>query len=290
MTLFLDCRLAAVGGELSPVVSLYGFTRPNTYLTVPRDQMLAAVRGRNVLIGTHGFNVNRADGLDSLDAWGGLLQLTPQDVFIGLLWPGDSSWAHGLDYGVEPKVADHAGVLLGPFLDVLLADAASVSFASHSLGARVILQTAAQMKMSPRRMILMAGAIDDDCLSKEFEAVTEKTGAVSVLASKKDPVLSLAFPLGNLVAGIIDQGHPWWRGALGRSGPTKQIPANVVQPFEIPSQWDFVHGSYLQVDPASTAPILVSQDIPPEGTAVPWAHDSGWQETWTAAVVSTRFR
>jgi hypothetical protein len=224
-----------------------------------------------------------------------LLQLTAQDVFIGLLWPGDSSWAHGLDYGVEPKVADHAGMLLGPFLDGLLADAASVSFASHSLGARVVLQTAAQMQIEPRRMILMAGAIDDDCLDKEFEAVTGKTGKISVLASKKDPVLSLAFPLGNLLAGIIDQGHPWWRGALGRSGPSNPRPVNLAGPYEIPDGWDFVHGSYLQVNPASTVPIPIPQNVPPQGTGYPSVDatgqaNPGWQETWSAAVASTRFQ
>jgi Alpha/beta hydrolase of unknown function (DUF900) len=290
MTLFLDVRLHAVGGELSPVVNLFAGSSTDDYATIPRQAMLEAVQWKNVLIGTHGFNVNRADGIQCLDYWGSLLQLSPQDVFIGLLWPGDSSWAHGLDYGCEPKVADQAGVLLGPFLDDLLADAASVSFASHSLGARVILQTVQNMTTNPRRLIMMAGAIDDDCLTKEFKAVTDRTEEISVLASKGDKVLSLAFPLGNLLAGIIDQGHPWWRGALGRGGPTRQRPANFRGPYELPNEWKFEHDDYLRITPASTIPIAMPIEVPSQGLPLPTDGADGWQETWSSAFASTRFR
>ena len=58
---------------------------------------------------------------------------------MGLLWPGDSVWAHGLDYPDEPKIADEAGAMLAKFIDDNFQGAASISFASHSLGARVVL-------------------------------------------------------------------------------------------------------------------------------------------------------
>lgn len=289
MTLFLDVRLEAVGGDLSPVVNLFEGTSTENYVTIPRQMMLDAVQWKNVLIGTHGFNVDRADGIASLSNWGGLLQFSAQDVFIGLLWPGDSAWAHGLDYGVEPQLADHAGALLGPFLDVLLANAASVSFASHSLGARVILGTVKNMKRDPRRLILMAGAIDDDCLSTEFQDVAERAGEISVLASQKDDVLAMSFPLGNFLAGIIDQGHPWWHAALGREGPAVPRPANFQGPYEIPSNWDYGHHHYLQFDPASTEAIPAPVEVPLDGAPLPTQGAEGWQEAWSSAFASTRF-
>ena len=96
------------------------------------------------------------------------------------------------------KIADRAGALLAPFLDANFQDAASISFASHSLGARVVLATIENAAAGRcGSLTLMAGAIDDDCLNKEFAAAAAKVGTISVLASKKDTVLSHLFPLGN---------------------------------------------------------------------------------------------
>ena len=139
MTRFLDCRMNPVGGELSTLVAVNQGASIADYTGLALADLLNAIQGQHVLIGTHGFNVNRADGIACLSNWEGLLQLPPSSVFVGLLWPGDSVWAHGLDYPDEPKVADQAGALLGPFLDANFAGAGSVSFASHSLGARVVL-------------------------------------------------------------------------------------------------------------------------------------------------------
>ena len=73
---------------------------------------------------------------------------------------------------------------------------------------RVVLETVSKMSLPVRRAILMAGAIDDDCMTTEFKAAAAKIGAISVLASRRDAVLSVAFPLGNFIAGIIAAGHP----------------------------------------------------------------------------------
>ena len=110
----------------------------------------STIRGRHVLIATHGFNVNRADGIACLSNWASLLQLPQPSAFVGLLWPGDSVWAHGLDYPEEPKIADEAGALLAAFINANFG-AASISFASHSLGARVVLETISQLSLPVRR-------------------------------------------------------------------------------------------------------------------------------------------
>jgi Alpha/beta hydrolase of unknown function (DUF900) len=287
MTLFLDVRLWPVGGNLATKVATVQATNIGNYQSIPPDQLLSAIRGRHVLIATHGFNVNRADGIACLSNWEGLLQLAPPSVFVGLLWPGDSVWLHGLDYPEEPAVADDAGQLIGPFLDANFTGAASISLASHSLGARVLLATVSNMSLPVRRATIMAGAIDDDCLNTEFQAAAAKIGKISVLASDRDTVLEWAFPLGNLAGGILTEGHPWWHEALGRGGPANPKPGNFLAPYEIPDNWNFDHGDYLQLDPPSPG-IVVPTDVPPDGSPEPAANY--WQAAWTAAFSSTRFR
>jgi hypothetical protein len=302
MAYFINLRSHPVGGwldtaadvkvQLSPPPMASGFNQPS----VNQAEFFAYLQGQHVLIGTHGFNVNFADGVAALSYWSTLLHLPDPAVFVGLLWPGDSVWARGLDYPEEPRVADDAGQKLASFLDAALADAASVSFVSHSLGARVVLQTVNHMNRRSRYMILMAGAIDDDCLTTEFRNAAEKVDAISVLASKRDEVLAWAFPLGNLVGGIIDKGHPWWHAALGRCGPSSSQIANFTPPFQIPDNWGYGHHHYLQDNPQYNGPLTIGNiNVPRNGSGLPLVDGSGnpwkgWQEAWSSAFVSTRIK
>ena len=292
MTLFLDCRLAPVGGELSTMVSINQGTSLDDYSGLAPGDLKSAIQGQNVLIGTHGFNVDRAAGIACLANWGGLLQLPDSSIFVGLLWPGDSVWAHGLDYPEEPKIANEAGALIAPFVDANFANAASVSFSSHSLGARVVLKTISQLSRPVRRVTIMAGAIDDNCLNTEFRDAVENIGTISALSSSMDEVLKMAFPIGNFVAGIIAEGHPWWRAALGHCGPAKPWAANFEAPFEIPNNWNYQHGDYLNIDSAPVqVPVLAIPEDVPAGCADPPAGGAqGWREAFSSAFASTRFR
>jgi hypothetical protein len=290
MTRFLDLRLNAVGGDLATSVATNQGTSIADYQSLNLDQFHSDIRGQHVLVGTHGFHVNRADGIACLSNWERLLQLVSPAIFVGLLWPGDSVWAHGLDYPDEPRVANEAGTLLAPFLDANCADAASISFASHSLGARVVLQTIAAMQLPVRRATLMAGAIDDTCLNDEFQNVATRVGKISVLASQNDDVLSFLFPVGNFIGGIIAAGHPWWHAALGQGGPAKPWPASFQAPFQIPANWDFGHHNYLQIDPPPAASIRMPVDVPPNGSPEPANGAPGWHEGFSAAFCSTRFQ
>lgn len=287
MTRFLDVRLSSVGGDLAKSVAIGEGTQIGNYQSLNQAEFLGEIGGRHVLIATHGFNVDRAAGIACLSNWESLLQLAPPSALIGLLWPGDSIWLHGLDYPKEPRVADEAGRSIAAFLDANFGAAASISFASHSLGARVLLATVSNMNRPVRRATIMAGAIDDDCLNAEFQSAAAKIGKISVLASNEDRVLSAAFPLGNFFGGILDAGHPWWRAALGQGGPSLPWPSNFEAPFEIPDNWEFEHDDYLQLDPPS-ASIVVPTDIPPDGSSKPGV--DYWQAAWTAAFESTRFQ
>jgi hypothetical protein len=295
MTYFLDLRFAPVGGGLAPSVASCAGTSIADYSGVRLEELLAAVSGRDVLIATHGFNVDRAAGIACLSNWGGLLQLPPNAAFVGLLWPGDSIWAHGLDYPEEPKIANEAGERLAGFLDSHFGGAASLSLASHSLGARVVLQTIENLHLPVRRATIMAGAIDDDCLTTEFQDAAGKVAELSMLSSREDEVLSVCFPLGNFIAGIIAEGHPWWRAALGHCGPVNPRPVNVRVPFEIPDNWKFEHGNYLQIDSAPVPVLPLPMNIPPNGSPAPVLDGEGnpvcgWQEAFSSAFASTRFR
>ncbi len=290
MSLFLDLRLQPVGGGLAGLVSTNQGTSIGDYTGLNLNELLAVVQGRHLLIAAHGFNVNRANGIASLSNWNMLLQLPqPNSAFLGLLWPGDSIWAHGLDYPAEPKIADEAGSLAAKFIDANFQGAASISFASHSLGARVVLATISHMNLPVRRLTLMAPAIDDNCLATEFKSTAAKIGSISVLASKKDEVLSAAFPLGNFFAGIIAAGHPWWRAALGHCGPDNALADELSGTLR--------DSGRLEVRARTTTCRSTIRNLRLCGS--PWTchlrprrhlAGIGWQESFSSAFASTRFR
>jgi hypothetical protein len=295
MTRFLDCRLSPVGGGLAASVGICQATSLSDYRSLDLAKLTAAIDGQHVLIVAHGFNVDRADGIASLSNWEGLLQLPQGSAFVGVLWPGDSVWAHGLDYPAEPRVANEAGAMIAKFIATNFANAASLSFASHSLGARLVLATIKHLSSSAprllvRRLVLMAGAIDDNCLSTEFKDAAAGIETISVLSSMKDEVLSFCFPLGNFLAGIIAEGHPWWHAALGHCGPTSSRPRNVQAPYAIPDNWNFEHGDYLQIDAPPVPTLPIPTLVPPPGTPPPASAATGWQEAFSSAFASTRFR
>src|ERR1700733_1039982 len=111
MTRFLDLRVNPSGPPLAKMVAVNQWTGLS-YQSMPLGDLQNDVRGKNVLIGTHGFNVNRKDGIDSLSSWESLLQIGSNAIFVGLLWPGDSVWLHALSYPEEPAIANEAGQLI----------------------------------------------------------------------------------------------------------------------------------------------------------------------------------
>ena len=100
MTWFLDLRALPVGGEPATEV----ITKLDTAV-VDISRLANEARGKHVLFGTHGFNVDRQQGNDSLSGWETWLTLPLGSLFVGVLWPGDSRWLPVLDYPVEDSVA-----------------------------------------------------------------------------------------------------------------------------------------------------------------------------------------
>jgi len=137
-----------------------------------------------------------------------------------------------------------AGNALASFINANFSGALSLSFASHSLGARMVLQTIAGLSRSVRGLLLMAGAIDNTCLSSEYAAAASKVQSISLLASHSDDVLEWAFPSGNFVSGLFSRGVPYIHEAMGREGPAEPYPSpdNIHADWQIPDGWNFGHG------------------------------------------------
>jgi esterase/lipase superfamily enzyme len=215
MTIFLNLRARPAGGEVADQVSprqvtVAPATSDVTDIDLPLANLASVVLGKNIILATHGFNVNQLDGYKTLANWSTLLQLDGTWLFIGIVWPGDSSWLGPLCYPGEGKHAIVSGNRLAQFLIDNFAGAHSVSFASHSLGARFILQTVTainnlQPKFAVQHVSLMAGAINHDCLTAEYAAAAQAIGKISLLASVEDEVLAAAFPIGNVLE------YPVWQ-------------------------------------------------------------------------------
>jgi len=196
---------------------------------------------------------------------------------------------------VEGDEAIRSGRILADYLGRNFAGVNTLSFASHSLGVRVMLETIRNLDPSfaVKALTVMAPAIDDTALVNEYKDAAQKVGKISVLASSRDEVLKWAFPGGNLLSGIVSRGEPYWHGALGRYGPyPANQPANLWQTPNIPESWVFGHGSYINsaavADPhQESGKFPVPQVVPPQGTAAP-SNATNWQPAWAAGFVSTR--
>jgi len=173
MTYFVNCRSQAVGGSVVDpyVLEGDGTADPPMLRAVGWSELQTLVAGRNILIATHGFNVSYQGGacsLGNLDAYlNSLGGLTATDLYLGLLWPGDF-WIPVINYPFEGNHAIDSGKRVAAFCNNQLAPAQSISFASHSLGARVVLQAVMGMSRRARSVCLMAAAINRDCLVGEY--------------------------------------------------------------------------------------------------------------------------
>jgi hypothetical protein len=296
VTYFIDLRADSAGGN--PVADASGVvirkdTKQDPNPSQPLDaELVQAVQGRDVLLGTHGFHVNRANGISTLSQWNGWLQLGNNGFFVGVLWPGDSRWVPFIDYPVEGDEAIRSGRVLADYLLRNFAGVNSLSFASHSLGARTMLEAIRSLKQAfkLKTLTVMAAAIDDTCLVKEYQDAAKQMSKISVLASSCDDVLKWAFPAGNLASGIVSRGDPYWHGALGRYGPNPaNQPANLWQTPNLPDLWTFGHHSYINSDGAVSGPppFAPPLTVPPQGTEPYTA--TNWRPAWAAGFVSTRF-
>ncbi len=285
MTLFIDLRATPSGGICAREATLWD----DGATPLPTTSFASRVRGLDIVLATHGFNVSRDDGVEALLLWSQCCQLPPSSLFVGVLWPGDSRFLPVIDYPFEGDEAIASGRLLASFLNQESGGAASVSLVSHSLGARTILEALKNLTRQARRLILMAGAIEDDCLVKEYQSAAQNAQEIYILSSRKDWVLEFAFPIGNPIGDIIMRGHPYFKTALGRDGPAQPIPLEQRGgAWQIPDGWNYGHLDYLpsrSIGGAFDLPITV----PGAAASIPRdPPNDGWKPSWSAGAVATQ--
>jgi hypothetical protein len=290
MPLFIDLRASGKGGIVADTAQAWD----DGTLLVSETQFAQRVLGRDVLLAAHGFNVDRQAGIDSLSLWNRRCSLPANGLFVGVLWPGDSRFLPFVDYVYEGSEAISSGKLLAAYLNKNASPAQSLSFFSHSLGARTVLETIRGLNIKPRRAILMAGAIEDTCLAKEYADAAAKVSKICVVASVSDDVLKWAFPPGNLIGEIVMHGHPYDRTALGRSGPFRPLPPNLnVVAQQIPESWNYGHLDYLAqeaIGPPFAAPLPTLNSNDPIPVNVTDPINAGWKPAWSAASAVTQLQ
>lgn len=281
--LFIDLRSSADGGDCAFDASVW-----DERVLLADSDFSARVQRRDVILVAHGFNVNRSDAMLALARWNSFMQLPDSCLCIGVLWPGDARFLHVVDYPFEGDEAIASGQLLARFVNAHAGGAASLSLVSHSLGARVVLQALMDLDGGVRRLVLMAGAIENDCLEREYRAAAAKAQTIHVLTSKEDWVLAAAFPLGNALGEIVMHGHPYFKAALGRDGPsdTAQLRARGGV-WPLPDDWDYGHLDYLPSS-ADGAPFTGPIAAPLPGAPLP--APGPWKAPWSAAFVSSLLR
>jgi alpha/beta hydrolase family protein DUF900 len=213
-------------------------------------ELAGKARGKHVFFITHGFNVSYAEGVRSLARFAARLAMPDGIMVVGVLWPGDF-YIPAVNYPAASVPAMESGQSLGDICNSTFGGALSLSFFSHSLGARVVLEAVKRLKSRKAHMLcISAGAVNDDCLTGEYATVAGNATTLYNLASAKDTVLQIAFPVGDLIGQLFVHDHGAFQEALGRHGPNPAAPSPT-DPHQIPDVQGYNHGNYL----ASSAPV-----------------------------------
>lgn len=249
MIYFLDLRGRNVGG---PVL-------PGRLMTVPgvasgtEDDLRRETR---IILLVHGYNVNRRDGQAALKQLADALTRSADVAHVVVTWPGDS-WAMAAGYPLEGNDADDSARELVRFVDRVLQDGVQLSFVSHSMGGRVVMETIKRLppgRFAVSQVCVMAAAIDDFSLAwhAAYLAAVGNSGRVTVLASQSDKVLRFAYPSGDFLQSFLF----FWKDASGKAlglrGPRGKdgvaVPANVLH-VQIPDVAKVNHGDYISANP-----------------------------------------
>lgn len=260
MTLFIDFRTTDVGGAVgsAKALEIVPAASPRMGPLLDDKAIERLVNGKNLLFGTHGFNVHRDEGIRALGQLDNYLRasggLSEADLFIGVLWPGDF-WIPAINYPFEGDDAVACGKRLADYCSRQLSTAESFSFLSHSLGARLVLEAVRNLKRRARSVCLTAAAIDRDCLRHEYKNATKNADSISILASHEDMVLKLAFPVGNPIFRWFQDAGDYFQIALGYDGPPRPAAPPINAPWQIADRDDYDHGSYLPPSDAVAPPV-----------------------------------
>lgn len=227
------------------------------------DDVKLALAGKHVCFVVHGFNVPRDDGYTGFGAasqemtpYGALpgmaapgpwnLAVSGVDIAVPVLWAGD--WYLPINY---PFLLPDVRLTGSYFADLILSSAtqmARVSFVTHSMGARVVLeaiqQTLARAAQKGYRtpkfdtVLFTAPATSDEVLDDpDYALAVDAVERFVVVSSRADKVLSVVFPAGNAVEQALWANDPGADAALGRYGPRLKVGSKALgktEWYEIP--------------------------------------------------------
>lgn len=217
---------------------------------------------RRVVFLVHGYNVSRAEGIDQLQQLAALLPSNQDAGLVATIWPGDH-WTGAISYPFEGRDADDTALEFARFIGDALTPGTPVCFVTHSLGARVALETMTHLLAETfpvEQVCLMAPAVDDFSLADAdvYRPAVQSSARVGVLHSDGDRVLRWAYPLGDLLQAFIF----FWREhtglALGYGGPAEagtdpgDVPPNVLG--RALGDHGVDHGDYLPNDAGDGKP------------------------------------
>lgn len=255
VTFYINLRAQGVGGGVVDPYVLQGdgnVAAPALSL-MENAALRGLVSGRDVLFVVHGFATDQPYGTRMFARLGAHLALPQSSVYFGVLWPGDS-WLPFVDYPFEGSFAIDTGNRLARYCNTWMGSARSISFVSHSLGARVVLQAVSSLNKPARLVCLTAAAVNQRCLVEQYALAARNVRTVAVLASHEDQVLKLAYPPGDAVADILIHDHPYFEPALGYDGPPDMTPPSIAPPWQIPDAAGYDHGDYHPPGDAQPAP------------------------------------
>lgn len=265
----LDLRNQEIGGAVNSgrLYRVENGAYIDWYAHLP--EFTSATQGKRLLVLIHGYNNPRSVGRTRLVNFCGMLVAGgSNDIMLSVLWPGDG-YAKAMTYPFEGRDADDSADALFRWLSTNVASNTRVAFVGHSLGCRVVMNTAQKIarRGSPQldRICLMAPAIDNDSLGRMgvtcYQDATLAAERIAVLASEEDLVLHFAYPLGDLAQTIL-YGERWGR-ALGRTGPVESESRIVNRIEPVPKAnpaRDVDHGDYLDVDPKNPGQTIAESE------------------------------
>lgn len=258
--LYLSTRAGGGSRSMGAEAVLYeGDGKATTLSLSPKalSKFASETAGKTVVFAVHGFNVSFESGVRSFASLQEAMRsFAPDYVMIGVLWPGDFI-VPAINYPGEWRDAVDSGKLIAAFCNRHLGQAAEVCFLSHSLGGRVTLEAVANLDRPAASVCLTAAATDDDCLEDPYDVSVGNSGRMTYLASRKDMVLRLAYPIGDWAGDLFlgDRDNAF-RGALGRNGAKwPKTKHETVKGLMLADRPAYGHGNYF---PAGTAGVGAS--------------------------------
>jgi esterase/lipase superfamily enzyme len=172
-----------------------GKNPPEKLADLTLEQLADLVRGKHALVIVHGYNTpfeNVAPAYAQVEQKLRQHKITgagKYEAVLGFLWPGYDMF---LEFKLAIRSANQTAPFLGELLKLVNTNALSTDVQTHSLGARVALQTLKSVKpLWIDNLILQAPAVNDESLSpkQEFNKSLDQTNRAFAMWSRSDKAL-----------------------------------------------------------------------------------------------------